>query len=131
MEHWSKETVEEWLRGHSGKEISLRTRGGSFSLLGICKGIDELDGCSKEFIQCAISLAHTDADASLSFHDDGISVHLLLLSPHSGETILSMAVNIPYDKVVLTESRPPAEAQSASDESEQAGANRSPYELLH
>ena len=131
MEHWSKETVVEWLRGRSGDEISLRTRGGSFSLLGICEGVDELDGCSKEFIQCAVSLANTDADASLSFHDDGISVHLLLVSPQSDKTILSMAVNIPYDKVVLTESRPPAAAQSASDESEQAGANRSPYELLH
>ena len=131
MDHWNKETVVEWLRGRKGEEISLRTRGGSFSLLGICEGVDEVDGCSKEFIQCAILLAHSEADASLSFHDDGISVHLLLLSPQNNETILSMAVNIPYDKVALTESRPPAEAQSASDESEQAGANRSPYELLH
>ncbi len=131
MEHWSKETVLEWLRGRSGDEISLRMRGGSFSLLGTCKGVDELDACSKEFSQCAVTLANSDADVSLSFHDDGISVHLLFVSPVSNETNLSMAANIPYDKVVLTESRPPGEVRSAGNEPEQAGVTRSPYELLH
>lgn len=124
MPDWSKASVIEWFRQHAGKDVVLRQPAKLLRVRGTIRDVGELDACSADYHTVDFECGLDDVQVSLSFHDDGLSLHVLAKPSHRQDTTLSLPFSILYAELELA----PGSGAAADDAGPESG--RSPYELL-
>lgn len=117
---WTREAVLAWLEAHGDGPLVLRQRATALRVAGVVKGVEELDACSAHYQECELLTGVPNVEVMLSFHEERLSVHLLVREPASGGIVVSLPQGIPYDELSLVD---PNEAPAKAD-------FFSPYELL-
>lgn len=131
MSGYTKQALLTWLHRHQGRSIVLRARRSSFSVAGVCEGLEDLDACNTEYTVCAIRSAAAGVEISLTLHDTALSLHVLLRDPRSDEALLSLPVTLSYADAILELEEERAIAHAARRKRHQEPALSTPYRLLH
>ena len=138
-----RDSLVTWLNGHAGKRICLKGRGSTLKITGRTRGVEKLDACSAEFMECELETGHPEIQVALSLHPQSLALHLIVSAPDEGETVCSLPLSLSYGEVDFSphEDKPrrtatalsatalPGTAISAG-EREKEEPEYSPYELL-
>ena len=122
MHPWNKNTALEWFRRHAGQPVVLRQPAKLLRVRGTIRDVGELDACSADYHTVDLECGLDDVEVALSFHDDGLGLHVLAKPLHHPEATLSLPFSIPYAELELSD------GSGTEDAAEEPG--RSPYELL-
>ena len=128
MSGWTKTKAIEWFTRRAGKAVVLGQAGTPLRVAGGLRSATEVDACSADYVTAAISTEAAGMQVEVSFHDDGVSIHLLAAPRAGGPHDISLAVAIPYASLELSEA---AHGARRVGEEEQPPPGCYPYELLH
>lgn len=134
MTAWNRDSVVKWFRGRPQHQVRVARSHDVMRLEGRCCGVEELDACSADYLECGLDVGIPGVEVALSFHDEVLLVHLYGVSPRKRGTAFSVPVSIPYEQLQLSEptlaqTDGPGRARSTAEEEEEPAF--SPYELLH
>ena len=127
MKRASRTTLLDWLHAHRGQRIRLGAKASVMRVTGWCEALEDLEGCSAEFVSCRIRLSDALAEATLTLHDTAVSLLVLLRTSPDGAVELSVPFTIPYGHLVLES----GDELKAAIKAETALPLVSPYRLLH
>ena len=129
MKKWTKKDVLKWFKVHAEKIVVVKLQGTTLRIEGRAAGVDEIDACSADIFATGLGMVSPGLDTSISFHENSLSVHLLVRESGSKRSILSMPVSIPYGLLQLStpaEEKRVGKARAPKREEPEF----SPYELL-
>lgn len=133
MSTWNRERMISWLKAHRGKRIRLGQRGSAVAVVGRSQGVEELDACSMEFMESMLDVGVPDVEVALSYHLEGVGLHVVAYRPGTREAVLSLPLHLPYAEVALSEAdaaRPKRDEPAPPQPDERKEEEYSPYELL-
>lgn len=98
---WTRNLLTEFLRNNPHQHVRIEDRATRAFLEGTIPAVFDMDLCSSILAEAELKLSLNGWDISLTFHEDFLGVHILLLTPDSCCTVLSLPWEIPYERLQL------------------------------
>ena len=98
---WTQGKLRDWIRQRIGAQVRLEQRGGGFRIQGAVLSVEEADLCCRLLTEVSVQAAVDGLEIVLTLHQERVGVQVSHES--SGETVLSLALDVTYERLTVTE----------------------------
>ncbi|MBF0352742.1 MAG: hypothetical protein HQM11_17040 [SAR324 cluster bacterium] len=99
---WDKLQLIMFFQQHEGHRIMLEEKNSRFKISGICGEVNEMDLCSHDLQECALTLSLPEVDIQFTFHEQFMGIHILLENPETGMAELSLPLRWEYASLTVS-----------------------------
>ena len=98
---WDKASTIRFFQNQQGQRVLIKEATTRIILRGQVTELEELDLCSSVLVESTLQLPSSELKVDLSFHEDFLGVHLMIIPPGSRDPHVSIPYQIRYENLIV------------------------------